>query len=223
MCWFHSRKTTLDSNRLVSNERMFWSEGVAADLEGNSLQCSCLENPRDGGAWWAAVYGVAQSRTRLKQLSSSSSSSRGSALFYFLHVAIQRGTWQIAKSWTRLSNWACVHVQLSQHCFFLPLSKISWPWMYGFHFWTQFYSIYLYIYSYTNITLFWLVLFCCKFWNWDVLVLQLEKEMATHSSILAWRIPGTGEPSGLPSMESHRVGHWRLSSSSSSNWLLPCL
>ena len=41
---------------------------------GNPLQCSCLENPRDGGAWWAAVHGVAQSRTRLKQLSSSSSS-----------------------------------------------------------------------------------------------------------------------------------------------------
>ena len=40
---------------------------------GNLLQCSCLENPRDGGAWWAAVYGVAQSRTRLKRLSSSSS------------------------------------------------------------------------------------------------------------------------------------------------------
>ena len=39
---------------------------------GNPLQCSCLENPRDGGAWWASVYGVAQSRTRLKQLSSSS-------------------------------------------------------------------------------------------------------------------------------------------------------
>ena len=37
------------------------------------LQCSCLENPRDGGAWWAAVYGIAQSRTRLKRLSSSSS------------------------------------------------------------------------------------------------------------------------------------------------------
>ena len=34
---------------------------------GNPLQCSCLENPRDGGAWWAAVYGVAQSQTRLKQ------------------------------------------------------------------------------------------------------------------------------------------------------------
>ena len=40
---------------------------------GNPLQCSCLENPRDGGAWWAAVYGVAQSWTPLKQLSSSSS------------------------------------------------------------------------------------------------------------------------------------------------------
>ena len=37
---------------------------------GNPLQCSCLENPRDGGAWWAAIYGVAQSWTRLKQLSS---------------------------------------------------------------------------------------------------------------------------------------------------------
>ena len=45
---------------------------------GNPLQCSCLENPRDGGAWWAAAYGVAQSRTRLKRLSSSSSSSNSS-------------------------------------------------------------------------------------------------------------------------------------------------
>ena len=42
---------------------------------GNPLQCSCLENPRDGGDWWAAIYGVAQSRTQLKRLSSSSSSS----------------------------------------------------------------------------------------------------------------------------------------------------
>ena len=49
-----------------------WSTGEG---NGNPLQCSCLQNPRDGGAWWAAVYGVAQSRTRLKRLSSSSSSS----------------------------------------------------------------------------------------------------------------------------------------------------
>ena len=41
--------------------------------DGNPLQCSCLENPRDGGAWWAAICGVAQSQTRLKRLSSSSS------------------------------------------------------------------------------------------------------------------------------------------------------
>ena len=44
---------------------------------GNPLQCFCLENPRDGGTWWAAVSGVAQSRTRLKRLSSSSSSNSG--------------------------------------------------------------------------------------------------------------------------------------------------
>ena len=43
---------------------------------GNPLHCSCLENPRDGGAWWAAVYGVTQSQTRLKQLSNSSSAKR---------------------------------------------------------------------------------------------------------------------------------------------------
>ena len=44
-------------------------------MKWHPLQCSCLENPRDGGTWWAAVYGVAQHRTRLKRLSSSSSSS----------------------------------------------------------------------------------------------------------------------------------------------------
>ena len=48
------------------------------ERNGNPLQCSCLENPRDGGAWWAAVYGVAQSQTRLKRLLSSSSSSSSS-------------------------------------------------------------------------------------------------------------------------------------------------
>ena len=47
---------------------------MCGEGNGNPLQCSCLENPRDGGAWSAAVYGVAQSQTRLKQLSSSSSS-----------------------------------------------------------------------------------------------------------------------------------------------------
>ena len=50
------------------------AQGCTGNGEGNGnpLQCSCLENPRDRGAWWAAVYGVAQSQTRLKRLSSSS-------------------------------------------------------------------------------------------------------------------------------------------------------
>ena len=50
-----------------------FSLSCTGEGNGNPLQCSCLENPRDGGGWWAAVYGVAQSRTRLKRLSSSSS------------------------------------------------------------------------------------------------------------------------------------------------------
>ena len=78
---------------------------------GTPLQYPCLENPMDGGAWKAAVHGVAE-------------------------------------GWTRLSDFT-----------------------FTFHFHA------------------------------------LEKEMATHSSVLAWRIPGTGEPGGLPSMGSHRVGH----------------
>ena len=85
-----------------------WSHGEG---NGTPLQYSCLENPMDGGAWWAAVHGV-------------------------------------AKSWTRLSDF---------------------PFTFHFH--------------------------------------ALEKETATHSSVLAWRTPGTGEPGGLPSMGSHRVGH----------------
>ena len=78
---------------------------------GNPLQESCLENPMDEGAWWAAVHGVTKSRTQLSDFT------------------------------------------LTSH---FPV---------------------------------------------------LEKEMATHSSALAWRIPGTGAPRGLTSMGSHRVGH----------------
>ena len=58
-----------------TTERLHFDFSLSCIGEGNCnpLQCSCLENPRDGGAWWAAVYGVAQSWTRLKRLSSSSS------------------------------------------------------------------------------------------------------------------------------------------------------
>ena len=60
---------------LDTTERLYFHFSLACigGGNGNPLQCSCLENPRDGGAWWAAVYGVAQSRTRLMWLSSSKS------------------------------------------------------------------------------------------------------------------------------------------------------
>ena len=93
---------------------------LCGEGNGNPLQCSCLENPRDGGAWWAAVYGAAQSWTRLKQLSSSSSSSRTSLI-----------------------------AQLENN---LPAMQETWVRSLG---------------------------------QED----PLEKKLATHSSILAWRIP----------------------------------
>ena len=58
-----------------------FSLSCIGERNGNPLQCSCLENPRDGGAWWAAVCGVAQSRTWLKLLSSSNSSIQSNTVF----------------------------------------------------------------------------------------------------------------------------------------------
>ena len=68
------RLQSMGSLGLDTTERLhfYFSLSCIGEGNGNPLQCSCLENPRDGRAWWAAVYGVAQSRTRLKQLSSSS-------------------------------------------------------------------------------------------------------------------------------------------------------
>ena len=63
----------LEESDTTERLHFHFSLSCIGEGSGNPLQCSCLENPRDGGAWWAAVYGVAQSRTRLKQLSSSSS------------------------------------------------------------------------------------------------------------------------------------------------------
>ena len=62
------------SRTRLSDFTFIFSLSCIGEGNGNPLQCSCLENPRDSGAWWGAVYGVAQSRTRLKCLSSSSSS-----------------------------------------------------------------------------------------------------------------------------------------------------
>ena len=76
---------------------------------GNPLQCSCLENPRDGGASWAAVYGVAQSQTRLKRLSSSSSSSGGDGipaeLFQVLKDDAVKGLHSICQQILKTQQW----------------------------------------------------------------------------------------------------------------------
>ena len=68
------RLQSMGSLELDTTERLHFQFSLSCIGEGNGtpLQYFCLENPRDGGAWWAAIYGVAQSRTRLKRVSSSS-------------------------------------------------------------------------------------------------------------------------------------------------------
>ena len=90
-----------------TSERLHFHFSLSCIEEGNgnSLQCSCLENPRDGGAWWAAVYCVAQSRTRLKRPSSSSSVQQ------LLHAYIQ----QLA------------HNNCYSSCFCSQSVVINWP------------------------------------------------------------------------------------------------
>ena len=72
------RLQSMGSLRVGTTERLFFhfSLSCIGEGSGNPLHCSCLENPRDSGAWWAAVYGVAQSQTRLKRLSSSTATHR---------------------------------------------------------------------------------------------------------------------------------------------------
>ena len=74
--WGHTESDTTE--RLPFH----FSLSCTGEGNGNPLQCSCLENPRDGGAWWAAVYGVAQSQTWLKRLSSSNDPELTSVLIY---------------------------------------------------------------------------------------------------------------------------------------------
>ena len=101
---------------------------------GNPLQCSCLENPRDGGPWWAAVYGVTQSWTRLTWLSSSSiliSELREFSLFFpwseFFNLTLQNPTWFQFSSSFFLALWFIYTCKLffpSTYFFFLFLD--SW-------------------------------------------------------------------------------------------------
>ena len=96
---------------------------------GNPLQCSCLENPRDGGAWWAAVYGVAQTRTRLKWLSSSSSR------LWPARLLCQGGGFSRQEYWSLLTNTGC-HTLLEHYISccpstnspeYLVLPELLWP------------------------------------------------------------------------------------------------
>ena len=70
-CSLPSGMPVIFSHLRLSRLHFHFSLSCIGEGNGNPLQCSCLENPRDGGAWWAAICGVAQSRTRLKWLSSS--------------------------------------------------------------------------------------------------------------------------------------------------------
>ena len=70
--------------------RFHFSLSCIGEGNDNPLQCSCLENPREGGAWWAAIYEVAQSQTRLKLLSSSSSSDKWTS-FHLLAICMSSG------------------------------------------------------------------------------------------------------------------------------------
>ena len=87
-------------------ERLHFHSSLSCIGEGNGspLQYSCLENPKDGGAWWAAVYGVTQSRTRLKRLSSSSSSIlyalREGATYHFLQSGMVCDILEVSVPWT---------------------------------------------------------------------------------------------------------------------------
>ena len=96
---------------------------------GNPLQCSCLENPRDRGAWWAVVYGVTQSRTRLKRLSSSSSFWKLVCVCLLdvnsVPPAFFLALWHIRK----LSHTSIISVQLLSHVrlFATPWTDCSTP------------------------------------------------------------------------------------------------
>ena len=92
-----------------------FSLSYIGERNGNPLQCSCLENPRDSGTWWAAVYGVAQSRTRLTWLSSSSSST----------IPCKGVTW-ISESYNNLLNHTASKLQ-HQDTFCLIARYLPFP------------------------------------------------------------------------------------------------
>ena len=96
------RLQSMGSLKSDTTERLHFDFSLSCIGEGNGnpLQCSCLENPRDRGAWWAAIYGVAESRTLLKWLSSSSSSLWKTVWRFLKKLKIE---WP--RKWKSLSPW----------------------------------------------------------------------------------------------------------------------
>ena len=88
-----------------------FSLSCIGEENGNPLQCSCLENPRDEGSWWAAVYGVAQSWIRLKRLSSSSSSSGTEMMKDILRARLLRFFWKaVCTQLASEFNWNAIAI-----------------------------------------------------------------------------------------------------------------
>ena len=101
--WYGSRRVDM-TERL----HFHFSLSCIGEGNGNPLQCYCLENPRDQGGWWAAVYGVSQSRTQLKWLRSSSSSIPEwfTGFPYFLQFKSEFWNFEIM-IWATVSSWSC--------------------------------------------------------------------------------------------------------------------
>ena len=120
------RLQSTGSLELDTTERLHFHFLLSCTGEGNGnpLQYSCLENPRDGGTWWAAVYGLAQSRTRLKRLSSSSNvvSSLKLKVEWWLSGTRERGEWETVQWIWRLScKMKKFYRSAVQQCIYLPI------------------------------------------------------------------------------------------------------
>ena len=118
------------------NDFTFTFHFHALEKDRNPLQCSCLENPRDGGAWWAANYGVTQIRTRLRWLSSSSSSRtiKGFVTIFNLRCHVIRASLvaQMVKNLPAMQEtWVWV-----TYTFISNLSQLCYLWIYIYYTYT---------------------------------------------------------------------------------------
>ena len=117
----------LEESDTTEQLHFHFSRWCIGEGNGNPLQCSCLENPRDVGAWWAAVYGVAQSWTRLKWLSSSSSS-HNNFFFYYDKYLLHKTPLDLKMSHKTETVFCTFFLKI---CLSLFLGRILFPWVLG--------------------------------------------------------------------------------------------